>query len=58
MKDLLSDEREAMDTYDRMYEATCGLTDVTRLAAAVIVARAIRSAKYRPNVVGYREDDE
>lgn len=53
-----SDEQEAIDTYNRMYEGTCGLSTITELACAVIVARAIRSASYRPNVVGYREDDE
>ncbi len=58
MKELQSDEQEALDTYDRMFEATDGLTSVTRLAAAVILARAIRSSKYRPSVTGYYDDDE
>lgn len=58
IKKPMSDEQEAIDTYNRMYEATYGLSTITELACAVIVARAIRSANYRPSVVGYHDDED
>ena len=59
MTSLRPDEDDALGTYNRLRASiTVAPRSAGLLTVGLIIARAIKMANYKPNVVGYREDDD
>ena len=54
--ELLPDEEEATSTFRRLH-AEFSSESAVALTAALIVARAIKMANYKPSVEGYYDHD-